>query len=314
MARRLHPLGAMSPADSSSLDLSRTVDVCVCTFQRPAVAQLLASLGKQRLPEGWRLRVIVADNDDTPSARETVIAAFAANALEGTYLHAPARNISIARNACLDAAGAPFAAFIDDDEIARPDWLANLIHRLKASGAGVVFGRVTAVYAPDAPAWAVNGDMHSTEAFFRNGEIEGGYTCNVLLRRSAVGDLRFDPAFGRSGGEDTIFFGALSRNSVFMAYAWNAVVEEPVSPERVSIGWLTRRSFRSGQSYSIVLRTNGRNRAIVLVKSVLKIGFCVVAGFATMWSAVMWRRAAVRGVFHAGVLSGILGKKPLQLY
>jgi hypothetical protein len=33
-----------------------------------------------------------------------------------------------------------------------------------------------------------------------------------------------------------------------------------------------------------------------------------------MWSQVTWRRAWLRGVFHAGVLSGILGKKPLQLY
>jgi succinoglycan biosynthesis protein ExoM len=134
----------MPPADSSSLDLSHTVDVCVCTYRRPAVAQLLASLAKQDLPEGWRIRVIVADNDDTPSARDIVQSAFAEHQLEGTYLHAPARNISLARNACLDAATADFAAFIDDDEIARPDWLANLINRLKASGAGVVFGRVAA--------------------------------------------------------------------------------------------------------------------------------------------------------------------------
>jgi succinoglycan biosynthesis protein ExoM len=304
----------MVPADSSSLDLSRTVDVCVCTFQRASVVDLLASLGRQVLPPGWRMRVIVADNDDEPSARDTVHQAFAEHNLEGSYIHAPAQNISIARNACLDTITAPFAAFIDDDEIARPDWLANLIHRLKASGAGVVFGRVSAVYAPGAPAWAINGDMHSTEAFFRNGEIEGGYTCNVLFRRTAIGDLRFDPAFGRTGGEDTIFFGALTRARVFMAYAYNAVVEEPVPPARANLDWLVRRSFRSGQSYSIVLRANGRNRAAVLVKALLKIGFCTVAGVTTMWSAVMWRRALVRGALHAGVLSGILGRQPLQLY
>jgi succinoglycan biosynthesis protein ExoM len=302
--------------DTSTLlqDLSRTVDVCVCTFQRPQVVDLLASLAKQALPEGWRLRVIVADNDETPSAKETVIRSFTDQGLDGTYVHAPARNISIARNACLDAVTAPFAAFIDDDEIARPDWLVNLIHRLKATGAGVVFGRVAAVYAPEAPRWAVNGDLHSTEAFFRNGRIEGGYTCNVLFRREAVGDLRFDPEFGRSGGEDTIFFGALARNGVHTAYAYNAVVEEPVAAARATLDWLSRRAFRSGQSHSIVLRTNGENRAIMLAKSVLKIGFCVAAGVVTVWSAVLWRKAAVRGMFHAGVLSGILGRKPLQIY
>ncbi len=303
-------------ADTTTLlqDLSRAVDVCVCTFRRPQVGTLLASLAKQELPAGWRIRVIVADNDETASARETVLKAFAEHGLDGTYLHAPARNISIARNACLDAARASLAAFIDDDEAARPDWLANLIHRLRATGAGVVFGRVSAVYASDAPKWVKNGDLHSTEVFFRNGQVEGGYTCNVLFRRDAVGDLRFDPAFGRTGGEDTIFFGALSRSGTHMAYAYNAVVEEPVGAERATLNWLVKRAFRSGQSFSIVLRADGQNRAIILFKSVLKIGFCIAAGVATMWNAVLWRKAMVRAAFHSGVLSGVLGRKPLQLY
>jgi succinoglycan biosynthesis protein ExoM len=136
----------------------------------------------------------------------------------------------------------------------------------------------------------------------------------VLFRRDAVGDLRFDPAFGRTGGEDTIFFGALARGGVYMAYAYNAVVDEPVGAERATLNWLAKRAFRSGQSYSIVLRTDGQNRALILVKSVLKIGFCFAAGITTMWSAVLWRKAAIRAVFHAGVLSGVLGRKPLQLY
>jgi succinoglycan biosynthesis protein ExoM len=230
------------------------------------------------------------------------------------YIHAPAQNISVARNACLDHATAPYAAFIDDDETAHPAWIANLVNRMRATGSGVVFGRVKAIYEKDTPVWMVNGDMHSTEAFFRNGQIEGGYTCNVLLRRDKVGDLRFDPTFGRSGGEDTIFFGALNRNKVFMAYAYNAVVDEPVVKHRVSLDWLNKRAFRSGQSFSVVLRSNGKNRLIVLMKSLAKMMFCAAAGVATMWNAVMWRRALVRGAFHAGVLSGILGKRPLQLY
>jgi succinoglycan biosynthesis protein ExoM len=297
-----------------TVEMTHTVDVCVCTFRRPQIAELLASLANQQLPAGWRIRVIVADNDETPSAKEAVEQAFTAHGITGKYVHAPARNISIARNACLDAAEGELAAFIDDDETARPDWLANLINRLRATGAGVVFGRVAAIYEPNAPKWVVNGDLHSTEAFFRNGSVEGGYTCNVLFRRETVGELRFDPEFGRSGGEDTIFFGALSRKGVFMAYAWNAVVEEPVPAERANLDWLVKRYFRSGQSFSVVLRANGRNRAVVLIKSVLKIGFCAAAGIATMWSAVMWRRALVRGALHAGVLSGILGRRPLQLY
>ena len=74
-----------------------------------------------------------------------VEAAFAAHNLDGVYLHAPARNISIARNACLEAASAPLVAFIDDDEIARPGWLAGLVADMDAPNADVVFGKVAAL-------------------------------------------------------------------------------------------------------------------------------------------------------------------------
>ena len=56
--------------------MSRTVDVCVCTFRRPTIMDTLASLAKQKLLDGWKLRVIVADNDATPSARGAVERAF----------------------------------------------------------------------------------------------------------------------------------------------------------------------------------------------------------------------------------------------
>ena len=60
----------------------RDVDVCACTFRRASVVDLLRSLAKLVTP-GWRMRVIIADNDDQPSARETVERAFAALGLNG---------------------------------------------------------------------------------------------------------------------------------------------------------------------------------------------------------------------------------------
>src|SRR4051794_4289515 len=91
-------------------DMSETirVDVGVCTFRRAAVAETLASVGAQALPDHIRLRVIVADNDETPSAEAVVRAAAEAYGLDLVYVHAPSRNISLARNACLEAASGDF--------------------------------------------------------------------------------------------------------------------------------------------------------------------------------------------------------------
>ena len=66
--------------------------------------------------------------------------------LDYLYVHAPARNISIARNAALDAAQAPLVAFIDDDETATPLWLAALLECHQQTSATIIFGPVQAVY------------------------------------------------------------------------------------------------------------------------------------------------------------------------
>lgn len=291
----------------------RAVDVCICTFRRASVADLLASLAKLETP-GWRMRVIVADNDDQPTAREAVEHAFAVNGLDGQYIHAPARNISVARNACLDAAQAPLIAFIDDDETARPNWLAKLIAHHEVTQAGVVFGRVKAVYAADAPAWMPSADMHSTPPPIRNGEIVGGYTCNVLMRRDVVGVLRFDPAYGRTGGEDTKFFTQLQSQNVGMVYADDAVVDEPITPARSNLEWLKTRAYRSGQTWGLVELRNGTPKAALVAGSLAKIAFCLIRAGLTFWSPGRWRRAVVRSRFHAGVMGAAAGKVPLELY
>ncbi|MFT3724243.1 MAG: glycosyltransferase family 2 protein [Hyphomonadaceae bacterium] len=292
----------------------RDVDVCVCTFRRPSVADLLASLAKQDLPAGWRMRVIVADNDDAPSAKAIVEQAFTKLGLNGTYVHAPARNISIARNACLDAATGELLAFVDDDEIARPDWVARLIASHAETGANVVFGRVKAVYADDAPAWMRDADMHSTPPPFRWGRIEGGYTCNVLMKRDVVGAMRFNPAFGRSGGEDTVFFGDLQKAGVPMVYADDAVVEEPVLPVRYGFGWMIRRAFRAGQSLGVLERRRGVKPWQQLVVSPPKIVYCWLVALLSCWSPSRWRRAMMRAQLHIGVMATAIGKLPVELY
>lgn len=292
----------------------RTVDVCACTFRRPLVVRLLASLAKQDLPADIKVRVIVADNDDVASARDIVERAFTDLGLDGVYLHAPARNISVARNACLNAATASLIAFIDDDEVARPNWLACLVSELDRTGADVVFGKVNASYAKDAPTWLREADLHSTPAPFRRGRIEGGYTCNVLMRRKAVGALRFDPSFGRSGGEDTTFFAAMKQMGATMAYTPAAVVLEPVSEGRSSLKWLTSRAYRSGQTYGLLRLRGGETKFAVAAVSLVKVVWCLAVVALTIWSPVKWRRAAVRGHLHAGVLGAAMGRAPLELY
>ena len=77
------------------------------------------------------------------------------------------------------------------------------------------------------------------------------------MKRKAIGAFRFDPSFGRSGGEDTAFFTMLARAGAVMAYTPSAIVVEPVSGGRANLTWLTTRAYRAGQTYGLLRLREG---------------------------------------------------------
>ena len=291
------------------------VDVCVCTFRRPQIVATLESIAEQDLEAGHTVRVIVVDNDMEPTARDTVQNWATEHNFDVRYIHAPGRNISIARNACLDYAEGDWIAFLDDDETASPRWLSELIS--KTSGADVVFGPVRAVYQSRAPSWVRAADFHSTRVVYRNGRIDTGYAGNVLMNRRAVEatNIRFDLHCGVSGGEDTLFFGRLAAAGLRLVEAPEALASEPVPEGRTSLRWLARRYWRSGQSHAAMILTNV-DATISLSRALLsagKTGVCL-AGAATtaFWSAIGWRRWLLRGFLHCGMAARFAGINGLR--
>ena len=76
------------------------IDICVCTYRRPALEDTLHSIGMLNVPDGATVRIIVADNDAVPSARDLVYRLASLLPFKLSYVHCPASNISLARNAC----------------------------------------------------------------------------------------------------------------------------------------------------------------------------------------------------------------------
>jgi succinoglycan biosynthesis protein ExoM len=294
------------------------IDIGVCTYRRPQLERTLRSLGALELPPQTAVRVIVADNDAVPSARRLVYAAAAELPFEILYVHCPASNISLARNACLEAANGDFLAFVDDDEEVSKNWLAELLSAAVASGADAVLGPVRAVYRDEAPGWMRRGDFHSTFPVRVGGEIRTGYTCNVILRRASavVAGRRFDLALGRSGGEDTDYFTRLHRAGGRIGYAPQALVHEPVPASRASLAWLARRRFRSGQTHGRLLggvrSPVGAMPQIALAGA--KAAWCFGAAAVAAIFPRTRNRYALRGVMHVGVVVGLLGVREIRQY
>lgn len=300
-------MAILTPPASAALPLHRhivAVDVCLCTFRRPQVVQTLASLARQDLPPGVRMRVIVADNDDHPTAWDVVTQAAIVHDLSMTYVHAPARNISVARNACLDAARADWLAFIDDDEQAAPDWLAQLLTCATAEGADAVFGPSVAIYPPDTPRWISRNDFLSNRPHRRDGRVETGHSCNALIRRAAIPEgLRFRPDLGQSGGEDTEFFYRLGRSGARMVICDTAEVTEPATPHRLRAGWLAERRLAEGRHYAT---SSGRGRVGLAATALAKTVLCLSVALPLALHPPMAARWALRGVFHLGVAAGAI--------
>jgi succinoglycan biosynthesis protein ExoM len=293
------------------------VDVGVCTFRRESVTDTLASIADQQLPPNVRIRVIVADNEPQPAAEPRVRAAAEALGLDLAYVHAPAHNISVARNAVLDALQGDWLAFIDDDQVAAPDWIASLVAAAERQGCQAALGPVAAVYPPETPRWIAAGDFHSFGPVKVGGRILKGYSCNVLVRTDFVRrhGLRFDPALGRMGGEDDDFFYRLTDAGGVIGEAPAARVFEPVPASRATLGWLLRRSFRSGQSHGRrQLRRALPGRLVQLVLASGKSAACLAGAAATALFPVRRRKWLVRGALHAGAVARLAGFKELTLY
>lgn len=303
----------------SDMEYRKTrVDLCVCTYRRPELENTLRSIAALTVPNRASVRIVIADNDLTPSARNLVERLRPQIPFDILYLHAPASNISIARNACLDAGGGDFLAFVDDDETVTPGWLSELMATTLETGAEAVLGPVRAIYRKDAPRWMRKGDFHSTFPVWVKGEVLTGYTCNVLLRRSSplIGRRRFNLALGRTGGEDTEFFSRLHRDGGVIAYAPGALVLEPVPESRASFPWLLKRRFRMGQTHARLLEekkiAGGMARKTGVAAA--KVGYCMIASILFAAFPIRRNRAILRLVMHAGVIGGLLGVSELRLY
>jgi len=231
-----------NPPGTRADDVAR-LTVCLCTCQRPTMlARCLESLGAQILPDDLAISLVVVDNDPASSARLTV-AQFCADApFSVYYVHQPERGIARARNAALGKAldlAAGWIAMLDDDEIAEPDWIAQLMHP-DYLDVPVLMGRNIAVYPTPRPFWVQVKEGKSEEGQ----RLKTAYTGNVRFSIALLqAGLRFDEGLGLMGGEDDEFFALAHTKGFEIRRTLRAVTYEPVHPERLTYGAQVHRAY-----------------------------------------------------------------------
>lgn len=226
-----------------------SLTIGIASLGRPCLSRTLASLCAIEMPPSLSIDIVVADDDKNGQAAARV-AAGAPWGLPVRAVPVAAGNISIARNACLDAARGDWVAFVDDDEWVDPDWLLRLFAAQDEFSADVVVGPVFPEYPPGTPDWLVAANPAFVDWGGRGKRLDTGRSGNVLIRRAAIGDHRFDPRLGKTGGEDTDFFNRLHRGGAVIVATDDARAFEEVPVARLEPAYIRRRAMRSGQSYA----------------------------------------------------------------
>jgi succinoglycan biosynthesis protein ExoM len=297
------------------------ISICVCTYRRPAsLKKCLESLLAQKTDRDFE--IVVVDNDREGPARETV-QAFRRRAAELdislSYFIEPERNIACARNCAVVNSNGSAIAFIDDDEYAAGDWIERLSTVLAATNSSGVFGPVLAEFPEDFPEWMKRSRLfeHPRQ---RSGVIAPGSwkTGNALLSRDVLLHFPgpFDPAYGRTGGEDTELFGRLYRAGCVFYWCDEATVYEVQEDRGKRLRWHWDRGYRGGWTFARqMLESKGHLRGTVIVcgRCLLGSGKTLVDSMKSLATPRLAAFIFVRGTAgQMGKIGCLLGKRPKE--
>ena len=252
--------------------------VVICTHNRAAMVgrAVEAALTEARATEA---EVLVVDNAST-DATAAVLAAYEDSALR--VVREPRLGLSAARNRALAEARGDVVAFLDDDALPRPSWLAALLAPYASGEVACVGGRIRLAFPGPAPGWLPAELYPAFGAFdlgdeprrlqYRPGD-EYPYGGNISFRKSAaVAGGGFSTRVGLRGKvqlqhEETDLCYRLDQAGGHVRYAPAAVVDHAVLPERLTAGWLLTRHRHRGRSEAIFqLANRGMHHALGRVR------------------------------------------------
>jgi len=249
------------------------ISIVICTLRRPKhLLQALDACLSLRSPGACEVEILVVDNSLEASARDLVLGAAANAPIPIRFVHEPRTSIAHARNTGVAASHAPLIAFIDDDMRPSSAWLVQVMRGMELEKADALIGAIEPV--PEEEGQEADPrllDMYrrdlrlpegSSLPVRKNGYISGVGTGNSVLRRATCVDgvECFDPAFGRTGGEDTDFFQRLGRRRLKIVWSAQALAYEIVSPRRATLDYAIYSAFHGSQNFARVTIKNSRHR------------------------------------------------------
>lgn len=247
------------------------ISVVMCTYNRAAsLRRSLPTILAQEAPD-FDFEVVIVDDqsaDDTRAAVEEAAAA-ARRPVRYAYLEGR-RGIAVARNRGITEASGNWIVFFDDDQIAEPDLLANLLRVAREKEAVCVGGsrRLDLPEAALAGLGPVCRGLLGENIYAPPPSVLSGKelpsTGNLMIARAVFDEAgMFDPRF--SGSEDSEFLNRVRDHGHAIWTAPDAMCSHMIPQYRTTEGYFRWVSLRWGNGFAkIDLKQHGAALTVLL--------------------------------------------------
>lgn len=264
------------------------VSIVITTYRRYVMlGELLEALHPQI--EGRPAEIVVVDNCPDASAR-SVVARFAAPNL--LYAHEARSGVVFARNRGVAESRGAYIIFLDDDEVPVSGWLDAWLAQAHGQ-TDASFGRIVPrLLGRCPPELAKQVERNFSREMLRPTDSDisdfAAYlgTGNAMFHKArCLGQAEpFDLRFNARGGEDVWLIRGLVKHGCRLVWNNEALVEELVPEDRMTLSSLKLRRFNQGQIRCILMFGNGGIGGALRVAIWMLVGAIQFFGF----SAAAW--------------------------
>ena len=229
------------------------VTIVVCTYNRADLLRgALESLAALRTLGRWRYEIVVVDNASTDDTSRVIEAASRRGAVPVRGVREPRKGVSCARNCGIRAARGRWIAFFDDDQIADPCWLLELLGTAERMGVRCVGGAVSLLMSESALVQLPTvcrhllGESAALTAPRRFSRKLTAMTGNLLIHRTVFDEIGLFDETLREAGEDTDLSRRMQAAGIIGWFVPAAIVQHVVPPYRLEESYFRWTSLRNG--------------------------------------------------------------------
>jgi len=276
----------MMKIENGNMEYTFKISVAVCSYNRAKyLVDALKSLKNQNLkPDDYE--IVIVDNNSSDATAEISKNFISENfRLNISYYRESRQGLSFARNKAITESKYDIITFIDDDAIAREDFLANILSFFKDhSDADALGGKVIPIYenGKEEPLWlskylwglVTKVDYGDEIKVFPTPKYPAG--CNMSFKKEKLLKVGLFNTDLKIRGDDKDIFAKLKKINAKVYYVPEVFVYHNVEENRLTKSFIKKLSIIIGNSERVRLANKG---LMPLILKLFEYLFKLAAGF-----------------------------------